>query len=272
MAEKRYWWLKLKEDFFRQKLMKKMRRMDNGATMTIIYLKMQLESLRNGGVICFDKTEDTFENEMAYTLDEDVKDVKATIDFLINYGLMIELSDTENALIEVEKNIGSEASSAVRMRNLRSKASQCNEKASQCDKVTSQCNGNSVTSLRRYREDIEQHKYLDKSEKKTPAPELNISLFGTYKNIRLSDTELQTLELKYDDWQDKINNLSAYMKSSGKEYSSHYATICKWAEEDKDKHSKQNTSHSENSSFDIQKFDKMGYLDDDIKFNLPNQF
>ena len=265
MAEKRYWWLKLKEDFFRQKLMKKMRRMDNGATMTIIYLKMQLESLRNGGVICFDKTEDTFENEMAYTLDEDVKDVKETIDFLINYGLMIKLSDTENALIEVEKNIGSEASSAVRMRNLRSKASQC-------DKVTSQCNDNSVTSLRRYREDIEQDKYLDKSEKKTPAPELNISLFGTYKNIQLSDTELQTLKLKYDDWQDKINNLSAYMKSSGKKYSSHYATICKWAAEDKNKRSKQDVSHSENSSFDIQRFDKMGYLDDDIKFNLPNQF
>lgn len=229
MAEKRYWWLKLKEDFFRQKLMKKMRRMDNGADMTIIYLKMQLESLRNGGVICFDKTEDTFENEMAYTLDEDVKDVKATIDFLIKYGLMVELSDTENALIEVEKNIGSEASSAARVRKFREKTSQCNDSALQC-------NGNSVTSLRRYREDIEQDKYLDKSEKKPPAPESNISLFGTYQNVRLSDTELQNLKLKYEDWQDKINNLSSYMKSSGKEYSSHYATICKWAEEDNRNH------------------------------------
>lgn len=272
MAEKRYWWLKLKEDFFRQKLMKKMRRMDNGATMTIIYLKMQLESLRNGGVICFDKTEDTFENEMAYTLDEDVKDVKATIDFLIQYGLMVELSDTENALIEVEKNIGSEASSTIRSRRCREKTLQRNGKSLQFDKSALQCN---EKTLHRYGDieiDIEQDKYLDKSEKKPLAHESNISLFGTYQNVRLSDTELQNLKLKYEDWQDKINNLSEYMKSSGKEYSSHYATICKWAEEDKYKRRKQDTSHSDNPSFDIKQFDKLGYLDEDIKFNLPNQF
>lgn len=50
MANKRFYWLKLKEDFFQQKAMKKLRRMERGEVLTIVYLKMQLSSLRNGGV------------------------------------------------------------------------------------------------------------------------------------------------------------------------------------------------------------------------------
>ena len=67
--EYRYWWLKLEKDFFNRKFMKKLRRLDNGAVYTIIYLKMQLESLQNGGVLSFQKTEDTFEEELAFVID-----------------------------------------------------------------------------------------------------------------------------------------------------------------------------------------------------------
>ena len=46
---KRYYWLKLKENFFNQKEVKKLRRVAGGDTYTIIYLKLQLLSLKNGG-------------------------------------------------------------------------------------------------------------------------------------------------------------------------------------------------------------------------------
>lgn len=47
MAEnKRYYWLKLMDDFFDSKRIKKLRKMAGGDTYTIIYLKMQLLSLK----------------------------------------------------------------------------------------------------------------------------------------------------------------------------------------------------------------------------------
>ncbi len=88
MANKRFYWLKLKEDFFQQKAMKKLRRMERGEVLTVVYLKMQLSSLRNGGVIAFEGFGDSFFEELSLQLDELEDDVTATVNFLIRYGLM----------------------------------------------------------------------------------------------------------------------------------------------------------------------------------------
>lgn len=105
--------------------------MERGDVYTIIYLKMQLASLRNNGVLVFDGFEDTFAEELADELDEDVADVSATVDFLIRHGLLVQLEEgNKNYLPEVVKNAGSEGASARRMRELRQ---QENGKSSQCD-------------------------------------------------------------------------------------------------------------------------------------------
>ena len=65
---KRYFWLKLKEDFFRQKEIKKLRKIAGGDTFTIIYLKLQLLSLRDNGKIFFEGVEDTLFEELALEL------------------------------------------------------------------------------------------------------------------------------------------------------------------------------------------------------------
>ena len=48
---KRYYWLKLHDDFFNSKRIKKMRRMAGGDTYTIIYLKLQLMAMKKDGVL-----------------------------------------------------------------------------------------------------------------------------------------------------------------------------------------------------------------------------
>ena len=58
MANKRYYWLKLKDDFFRDKAIKKLRRIAGGDTYVIIYLKMQLLSLKSGGKLFYEGVED----------------------------------------------------------------------------------------------------------------------------------------------------------------------------------------------------------------------
>ena len=42
---KRYYWLKLRDDFFTSKRIKKLRKIEHGDTYIIIYLKMQLKAM-----------------------------------------------------------------------------------------------------------------------------------------------------------------------------------------------------------------------------------
>ncbi|MBM7549842.1 replisome organizer [Peptoniphilus gorbachii] len=63
-----------------------------------------------------------------------------------------------------------------------------------------------------------------------------VSFYGEFKNVRLSKEEYKNLKEKLNSHTDiMINKLSRYMKSSGKTYQNHYATILKWYEEDKEK-------------------------------------
>ncbi len=90
--EKRYYWLKLPEDFFRQKSIKKLRRIAGGDTYTVIYLKMLLVAIKQDGKLYFEGVEDDFCKELALDLDEDLDNVKVTIQFLVSQGLMQEVT------------------------------------------------------------------------------------------------------------------------------------------------------------------------------------
>ena len=80
---KKYYWLKLKEDFFRQKEIKKLRKIAGGDTYTIIYLKMQLLSLQNEGVLKYEGVEENIAEQIALEIDEDVDNVQITLSFLM---------------------------------------------------------------------------------------------------------------------------------------------------------------------------------------------
>ena len=48
MAEKKYYWLKMTDQFFEDKAIKKLRKIAGGDTYTIIYLKMLLTAIKQG--------------------------------------------------------------------------------------------------------------------------------------------------------------------------------------------------------------------------------
>ena len=62
--------------------------------------------------------------------------------------------------------------------------------------------------------------------------------YGEYKNVLLTDDELEKLKDKFPDWQDRIERLSLYIESKGAKYKSHYATILSWARRDTEQHQK----------------------------------
>ena len=117
MAEKRYYWLKLKEDYFSSPKIKKLRKIAGGDTFTIIYLKLQLLSIKTEGYIEYEGIEPTFEEEVALKLDEDIDNVSVTLGYLKSVQLLEESDETNKFfLIEASDNIGSEGQSAERKR------------------------------------------------------------------------------------------------------------------------------------------------------------
>lgn len=128
MSETRYYWLKLMKDFFSNPKIKKLRKLAGGDTFTVIYLKLQLLSIDNEGVLIFQGIENTFEEEMALTIDEDIDNVSVTLNYLISQGLMEKIGENEYLLIETQYLIGSESSVTQRVRKHREmkKALQCN--------------------------------------------------------------------------------------------------------------------------------------------------
>lgn len=57
--------------------------------------------------------------------------------------------------------------------------------------------------------------------------------YGEYKNVLLTDEELEKLKNEYPDYLDRIERLSSYVESTGRKYKSHYATIRNWARNEK---------------------------------------
>lgn len=131
---KRYYWLKLKNDFFDQKEIKLLRKIAGGDTYTIIYLKMLLKSLKDDGKLFYEAIGDDFAEELALDIDEDVENVQLTLSFLESKGLLEVVEEDEYFLNKVPEMLGSESYSAERMRRLRkNKMSQCDASTAQSD-------------------------------------------------------------------------------------------------------------------------------------------
>ena len=142
MAEnKRYFWLKLYEGFFRQKEIKKLRK-EAGDTCVIIYLKMLLKSLSSNGMLFFDGVESNFVEEVALDIDEDEDKVAVTVQFLMKQGILVKVSEEEYLLTTCEDMVGSETESAKRVRKHRKKLEvlQSNGSALQCNTDVTECN------------------------------------------------------------------------------------------------------------------------------------
>ena len=83
---KRYYWIKLKKDFFNDIRMMKADKMENGKTIIVIYLKILLESLENDGQIRHMGIEPDIASELALVTGEDEEEIKRTLDFLEKVG------------------------------------------------------------------------------------------------------------------------------------------------------------------------------------------
>ena len=179
---KKYFWLKLKTDFFKSLQMKKLRKIAGGDTYTIIYLKMQLLSIKDNGVLYYQGIEESLADELALELDEEVDNVQATIIFLEKCGLMEQTGENEYQLTEVPFLVGSETSKAELMRIKRAK-----EKQKQLE------NGNNVTTQL-----LDVPKCYTEIEKEIEK-EIDIEIEGEKRETERETTPYQEIVDSYND-------------------------------------------------------------------------
>lgn len=140
---KRYYWLKLKTNFFDSKEMLRLRSIAGGDTYTIIYLKMLLLSLKTDGLLEYDGVDATQDEEIALLLRESLDNVKLTIAFLKRVGLLEVVNKNDFFLNQVPVLTGSEAESTVRSQKCRQLKREAAEQIEGGEK-TLQCNANAT--------------------------------------------------------------------------------------------------------------------------------
>lgn len=221
MAEntKRYYWLKLKDDFFDEKYIKALRKLPQGDSLAIVYLKMQLKSLKTEGIIKYEGIMPDAMTELSLLLDEDENVVRLAVEALIRFGVVERWDNDTFYLVALQQLIGSETQGAERVRRHRelkkAKAIEGEQtKALQCNAHVTTCN----TEIEKEKDtEIEQRKEAEKKEK-----------HGTFKNVLLTPTEYATLQNEYSNYLEAIDYLSEYLETTGKKYKSHYLVLRKW--------------------------------------------
>lgn len=114
MNDKKYYWLKLEENYFDLKVQKALRKLPSGSDMLICYLKMQLKYLNTGGIIEFQGIYDDLYQELALDIDEEEDLVKMTLSILEKWKVL-EPYNNGIYITEMQERIGSKTDVAIRV-------------------------------------------------------------------------------------------------------------------------------------------------------------
>lgn len=113
---KRYYWLKLRKDFFQQHQIKVLKSLPNGRLYALIYLELLAESTTHNGELRFSKLLPYDPITLASVIDEDKDNVEKAIETLIKLELVEVLDDGTIFMSEIQKLIGSETGQTIRKR------------------------------------------------------------------------------------------------------------------------------------------------------------
>lgn len=236
MAEsKKYYWLKLKRDFFKRHDIRIIEEMPNGKDYILFYLKLLLESIDHEGMLRFSDAIPYNEQMLSVVTNTNIDIVRSAMKIFIELNMIDIFDDQTIYMAEVDKLIGSETEWAKKKRLQRSKEDNVPQLSSNCP-----------TEIEKEKEK-EKDKEIDREiefipASPTPSPKPTRHKYGMYKNVLLSDEDYQKLQAEFpNDYSDRIERLSEYIASTGKSYKSHLATIRAWAR--KEKPTKENSSN-----------------------------
>ena len=128
MEEKKFYWLKLKRDFFKRHDIRIIEGLPNGEKVILFYLKLMLESIDHEGELRFSK-EIPYTSEMLATItDTKLEVVEQSLEILKKFGLLKIKKDETIAIDKVKTMIGFETEWAKQKRLWREAKGQAEDK------------------------------------------------------------------------------------------------------------------------------------------------
>ena len=222
---RKYYYLKLKENYFDDDSIVLLESMQDGVLYSNILLKLYLKSLKHGGRLQLDEDIPYTAQMIATITRQQIGTVERALQIFLKLGLVEVLDSGTFYMSNIELLIGQSSTEAERKR-----AARLQNKALSAPRTS----GGHLSDIRPPEIEIELEKEI-KIEKERegetghPVP----AAYGRYNNVILTDTELSGLKTELTDkWEYYIDRLSCHIASTGKQYHSHAATIYKWAQED----------------------------------------
>lgn len=185
-----YFWLKIDKKFFDNIFIKRLKTIPNGYTMTVIYIRLMLESLDSDCILYYEGYFKTLKEELALKLDVSEEDIDMTLTYFTQCGL-IQIDEEQNAeLAQAKALIQQETNHASYMRSYR-KEQQEKEK-----KLT--MSSDNLTMLSDCKTEIEIDKEIDKEieiNNNYNKTVIGSSLYEILKNIGIHITDRQHQQL-----------------------------------------------------------------------------
>ncbi len=218
---KKYYYLKLKENFFNSDEIVLIENMQDGILYSNILLKLYLLSLKYNGFLRLNENI-TYSAQMIATITRhEVGTVERALNIFLQFGLIVSAADGSIYMTNIEDMVGKSSTEADRKRLARAEVKKLGEQ------TADKCPPNvlNLSDIRPPEIEIEKETDIKK--------ELERELYGRYKNVSLTLPEYEQLKKDYLVYADKyIEKLSEYMESTGKSYNNHSATIRSWLKKD----------------------------------------
>ena len=195
-----YFWLKVDKKFFDNLFIKRLKHMPGGYTMTVIYIRLMLESLEDDCILYYEGYFDNLVQELALKLDVSEDDINMTVAYFTKCGLIQIDDDGHATLSQAKAMVESETNWAKYKRDQR-KNSQNSPKLENVQKLETVANSCPTEK------EIEIDKELEL--------ELELKLDKEYIVEQNSPTE-QSSEYIFPEWLDE-NSIKDLEKTKNKE-------------------------------------------------------
>ena len=123
VKDKKYYWLKLKRDFFKRHDIKIIESRPNGEKYVLFYMKLLVESIDHEGKLRFNDTIPYNDEMLATITNTDIDVVRTAVKLFNQLGMMDILEDGTIFMQEIQKMVGHETYWAVKKREERERKS-----------------------------------------------------------------------------------------------------------------------------------------------------
>lgn len=232
---KKYYWLKLKRDFFKRHDIRIVESMPNGKDYILFYLKLLLESIDHEGTLRFSETIPYNEQMLSVVTNTNIDTVKSAMKLFIELNMMTVCDDQTIYMNEVDKLIGSASDNdnANRVRRCREK-----KKLLALQNVTDSITKCNESKSIEKEKDTELDTEVEVEAHTATATEENqLKLVGGSLGkgvVYLTDSQLHDLmdRLGLDAFNRYVDRLATFIIEKKAHVKNHYETILKWYEED----------------------------------------